>query len=236
MVIKLKYYIIFSTLFFLSIIQVSMADTPCSCDQQNSIQTIIGVELVTCSTNASNNQRVNYTEHTQIHCSGNGLYINTRGSNNWFDFTPNEAANRYKGSTYRVFRNGTHVLAIHKNFTGQIGGVNVTDYSFGVVHNNVITCPYIFPPLNVTSDRDGDGIVDCIDNCPDDPNKTEPEDCGCGNLETDSDKDGVADCVDNCPNIPNPDQGPCPPPDSDGDSVPDIIEENSNDKNLGPGC
>lgn len=72
---------------------------------------------------------------------------------------------------YRVFKTGTHILAIHKNFEGEINGIKVTDYAFGSVHHNVITgCPYIFPPLGETSDRDNDGVVDCIDNCPDDPN------------------------------------------------------------------
>ena len=32
---------------------------------------------------------------------------------------------------------------------------------------------------------DGDGAPECIDNCPDDPNKSEPGNCGCGVPETD---------------------------------------------------
>ena len=34
-------------------------------------------------------------------------------------------------------------------------------------------------------DSDGDGVSDCVDNCPDDPNKSEPGNCGCGVPETD---------------------------------------------------
>jgi len=41
------------------------------------------------------------------------------------------------------------------------------------------------------------------DNCPDDPNKTEPGVCGCGIPDADSDLDGTLDCNDNCPNDPN---------------------------------
>ena len=34
------------------------------------------------------------------------------------------------------------------------------------------------------SDRDADGVPDQSDGCPDDPNKTEPGDCGCGVVDT----------------------------------------------------
>ena len=37
------------------------------------------------------------------------------------------------------------------------------------------------------------------DNCPNDPNKTEPGICGCGTPDTDSDGDGTPDCNDQCP-------------------------------------
>jgi hypothetical protein len=37
------------------------------------------------------------------------------------------------------------------------------------------------------------------DQCPDDPNKTNPGVCGCGMPDTDSDRDGTADCLDGCP-------------------------------------
>lgn len=46
---------------------------------------------------------------------------------------------------------------------------------------------------------DGDGAPDCIDGCPDDPNKIAPGQCGCGTPDDDSDSDGTADCNDICP-------------------------------------
>ncbi len=50
-----------------------------------------------------------------------------------------------------------------------------------------------------TGDSDGDGTPDCIDSCPNDPNKTNAGSCGCDVQETDTDSDGTPDCVDACP-------------------------------------
>ncbi|MFQ5425386.1 MAG: hypothetical protein ACE5F9_15585, partial [Phycisphaerae bacterium] len=69
-------------------------------------------------------------------------------------------------------------------------------------------------------DTDGDGTGDCVDNCPTDPNKTDPGQCGCGNPDTDTDGDGTADCNDGCPIDPNktaPGQCGCGNPDTDTD-------------------
>ena len=50
-------------------------------------------------------------------------------------------------------------------------------------------------------DSDGDGIRDCADECPNDPDSIVPGTCGCGR-NIDSDKDGALNCVDECPNNP----------------------------------
>ena len=81
----------------------------------------------------------------------------------------------------------------------------------------------------VSDDSDGDGVSDCVDNCPDDPNKTDPGACGCGNEDTDTDGDGVDDCVDNCPDDPNKtDPGVCgcgnEDTDTDGDGTADCVD------------
>lgn len=44
-------------------------------------------------------------------------------------------------------------------------------------------------------DSDGDGTLDCIDGCPNDPDKTTPGDCGCGTPDEDADGDGITDCL-----------------------------------------
>jgi hypothetical protein len=53
------------------------------------------------------------------------------------------------------------------------------------------------------SDGDGDGTPDCEDQCINDPNKTEPGECGCGVADTDENNNGIADC-----NETDPEGGP----------------------------
>jgi len=50
----------------------------------------------------------------------------------------------------------------------------------------------------VDNDADNDGTCDSADGCPNDPAKTDPGVCGCGNIDTDVDSDGVCDDVDLC--------------------------------------
>ena len=77
-------------------------------------------------------------------------------------------------------------------------------------------------------DRDGDGIPDSIDKCPDVPEDHLPPDPndGCPQPK-DRDKDGIPDDVDKCPDVPEDKDGiddldGCPEDDVDGDGIPDI--------------
>jgi len=64
------------------------------------------------------------------------------------------------------------------------------------------------------SDRDGDGIYDYEDECPDTPGVIEFNGC------PDTDGDGIEDRKDDCPNTPGlPEFNGCP--DTDGDGIPD---------------
>jgi outer membrane protein OmpA-like peptidoglycan-associated protein len=78
------------------------------------------------------------------------------------------------------------------------------------------------------TDRDGDGILDKDDKCPDQPEDKDgfQDEDGCP--DPDNDNDGVLDANDRCPNVPGPlaNQG-CPieaPHDRDGDGIPDDID------------
>ncbi len=71
------------------------------------------------------------------------------------------------------------------------------------------------------------GLSGCMvvgDQCPYDPDKTEPGVCGCGTADTDTDGDGTPDCNDDCPNdADKTDPGVCGcgviDVDSDGDGT-----------------
>ncbi len=85
------------------------------------------------------------------------------------------------------------------------------------------------------SDTDGDGYADCIDLCPNNPTKIEPLYCGCD--VDDSDMDGADDCIDGCPNDPNkvfPGDCGCgvnESDDSDGDGTADCVDNCPDDPN-----
>jgi outer membrane protein OmpA-like peptidoglycan-associated protein len=82
-------------------------------------------------------------------------------------------------------------------------------------------------------DRDGDGIIDSLDKCPDAPenfNGFEDED-GCPD-DRDTDGDGIPDSRDLCPTLPedfdgDKDDDGCPDhnDDADGDGIPDALDK-----------
>lgn len=94
------------------------------------------------------------------------------------------------------------------------------------------------PDDDCDADADGDGISNCFEYCPNDPTKTEPGDCGCGEPETDTDRDGTPDCLDGCPGDPlKTEPGVCgcgvADIDTDGDGIFDCEEEEiGTDPNL----
>ncbi|MFI5298100.1 MAG: OmpA family protein [Polyangiales bacterium] len=80
-------------------------------------------------------------------------------------------------------------------------------------------------------DRDGDGILDPDDKCPDIPetyNGFQDED-GCPD-DPDTDGDGIPDSKDSCPTLAEDKDGyldddGCPDPDNDGDGIPDVKDK-----------
>jgi len=82
-------------------------------------------------------------------------------------------------------------------------------------------------------DRDGDGIKDDIDKCPDDPEDFDGFEDEDGCPDPDNDRDGIPDVDDKCPDIPEDkdgidDEDGCPEGetnDRDGDGIPDNVDK-----------
>jgi len=82
-------------------------------------------------------------------------------------------------------------------------------------------------------DRDGDGIKDDVDKCPDDPEDFDGFEDEDGCPDPDNDRDGIPDVDDKCPNIPENKNGVqdadgCPEGvknDRDGDGIPDDVDK-----------
>lgn len=96
-------------------------------------------------------------------------------------------------------------------------------------------------------DRDGDGIIDALDACPDEPEDKDGFEDSDGCPEPDNDGDGIPDVKDQCPNEPEDfdgfqDEDGCPDPDNDGDGILDEHDlcpdepENFNGFQDGDGC
>jgi outer membrane protein OmpA-like peptidoglycan-associated protein len=83
-------------------------------------------------------------------------------------------------------------------------------------------------------DRDGDGIKDNVDKCPDSPEDFDGFQDADGCPDPDNDEDGIPDKTDKCPNDPEDKDGfqdadGCPDPDNDGDGIPDKTDQCPND-------
>ncbi|NLE88620.1 MAG: hypothetical protein GX607_19760 [Myxococcales bacterium] len=82
---------------------------------------------------------------------------------------------------------------------------------------------------NEVRDRDGDGIPDALDECPNDPEDFDGFEDRDGCPDRDNDGDGIPDEADRCPNEPEDldgfeDEDGCPDPDNDGDGIPDDLD------------
>jgi Tol biopolymer transport system component len=130
-----------------------------------------------------------------------GINVTNDLHDNWYPYWSPDG----KKIVYRSYQSGlSHIWLINSD------GTNKTQLTTGN-HNNG-------QPVWVAID------TTYLDNCPNDPNKTQPGICGCGVADTDTDEDGTADCNDECENDPNKvEPGICgcgiSDDDSDGDGV-----------------
>lgn len=124
-----------------------------------------------------------------------------------------------------------------------LGGA-ASDEMVAVVHDWILQGGL---PCGCSSDdSDGDGVIDCLDDCPDNPALSEAGPCGCDSSELDSDGDGTIDCLDLCPDDPEKTEpgncgcGVTNDTDTDGDGTGDCDDLCPNDPNKtfagGCGC
>ncbi len=125
---------------------------------------------------------------------------------------------------------GLKVYLATNSFLALAGGVGLTGIgsldSAGAPDFRVVAS-FVFEPL--IGDRDGDGLKDDVDKCPDDPEDFDDfeDDDGCP--DPDNDRDGIPDEADKCPNEPAPGtKDGCPVSeilDRDGDRIPDNLDK-----------
>ncbi len=154
----------------------------------------------------------------------------TAGTMGLVDFVGYGTANCFEGAA------ATPGLTVTTAALRDSGGCVDTDDNASDFSTGAPTPRNTASPLNCCdqTDSDTDGTLDCADGCPNDPNKTEPGDCGCGTPDDDSDGDGTGDCIDGCPNDPNKTApGICgcgtPDTDSDGDGTANCNDNCPND-------
>jgi len=116
-------------------------------------------------------------------------------------------------------------LQIAKGFSAVLGGGWGISKGVGTPAFRILAGVSYAP----SRDRDGDGIVDGDDGCPDQAEDIDSfeDDDGCPDL--DNDADGVADTVDQCPMDAEDadlweDSDGCPDLDNDGDTIPDATD------------
>ncbi len=181
---------------------------------------------------------------------GGGLYTNHFGA-----YLP-------AGLGLQVNLNNTTYLFVQGQYRWTLTKKTLGDnlfYSFGIAQNVgkekvIVVPPPPPPPVVVVLDKDGDGVLDVDDKCPDvkglaslkgcpdrdgdgiaDGDDKCPDVAGLARYQgcpiPDTDKDGINDEVDKCPTVPGLSryQG-CPIPDTDGDGVNDEEDKCINEK------
>jgi len=90
------------------------------------------------------------------------------------------------------------------------------------------------PAPTKPGDADGDGILDNVDKCPNDPEDKDGFQDADGCPDPDNDADGIPDKTDKCPNDPEDKDGfqdadGCPDPDNDADGIADKADKCPNE-------
>ncbi len=120
----------------------------------------------------------------------------------WLSNTPLKSSvfQGENGSTYAFYSIGRDAAGNSEvaPLTAQASTVVFFDKDGDGVGDSNDNCPDVQNPSQDNSD--GDAFGDACDLCPLDNSKVAPLNCGCGLSEADSDGDSTPDCLDSCPN------------------------------------
>ncbi len=124
---------------------------------------------------------------------------------------------------------GLRLYAARNSYLTVAAGYGVND-SYASPEGRVFIGIVFEPSIG---DRDGDGLKDDVDRCPDDPEDFDDFDDADGCPDPDNDRDGILDKDDRCPNVPETkngfeDEDGCPDTvdlDRDGDHIPDRLDK-----------
>ncbi len=186
---------------------------------------------------------VNKTQISGQVGAGYDIAMSSRYSKSQFVVSPFVSFQPYFGQTPRTVETW--------NITAVRAGIAL---KIGSGHKISAPAPPLPPPPPVVQDRDGDGVLDMNDRCPDTKGLASLQGCpdrdgdGIADIDDkcpdvaglaryqgcpipDTDKDGINDEVDKCPTVPGLAryQG-CPIPDTDGDGVNDEEDKCINDR------
>lgn len=151
---------------------------------------------------------VKYSFQNALNSTWLDPYLGIGAGYTWIDDKGFSSGNALAGFNFWITENiGINVQSAYKHsFAGNSRGATHFQHAAGVV--------FKFGK----KDRDGDGVPDHLDDCPDTPGLAEFNGC------PDTDGDGIPDHLDDCPNEAGlPEFNGCP--DRDGDGVPDHLDE-----------
>ena len=128
---------------------------------------------------------------------------------------------------------GAKVYLARNSFFSIGGGGGIPDMTQGALWR--VFVGFVFEPS--IGDKDGDGLKDDVDKCPNDPEDFDDFEDNDGCPDPDNDRDGMLDEKDRCPNEPETkngfeDQDGCPDTielDRDGDGIPDSKDQCADD-------
>jgi outer membrane protein OmpA-like peptidoglycan-associated protein len=135
------------------------------------------------------------------------------------------------GVRYRLERRVNVGVAAGRGLSSGIGAPDLRGlFTLEVAPNAAAIGTVHGEPVHDTGDRDGDGVTNDVDKCPNEPEDRDMFDDADGCPDPDNDQDGLADADDKCPLDAEDrdgfqDDDGCPDKDNDEDGIPDAADK-----------